>query len=229
MTTRIRIGGLLVIGILGLAGSQGCGEDEPAADDADASTSASSTSSSGSGPGGGSSGESSSSGGSSSSSSSSSGEADAGGLTTTCDDACRTTTLTVTLGDKTGVFDQVRFGFNKDGTLHVEATRGSPTKCPTEISPDPDFMSIVGTPRPVSSLPLMLGAGLSSSFLDFAGVVVEEFPPSKVTTASLTPSAGLFEPSDAGFFAYDLQSEFESGVIITGHAFATYCPSLDEP
>jgi hypothetical protein len=122
----------------------------------------------------------------------------------------------------------VKFGYDDANTLHVEAYHGGELGCPSQDSATPDFTMILTTPKPEDGTPLTRDEGLGVSFLDFSGSIDDTLPPPKVTTATLTPVAGVFS-GGSQMFAFDLHAEFAQGAVIDGHGFAEPCSSLDAP
>lgn len=202
---------------VGLGAAAGCGGDEDGARDRSNDSGVSSS--------GG------SSGGSSGASSSSGGESDAGeiGLGTPCEGECRTLALNIVNGQLSGTFDEAQYGYNADGSLHVEVAYGGPAGCPVDGSPDPEYMLVATLDPPTDLTPLSRDLGLGASVLGFGDTtMVEGFPPPKNVSATLTPVAGTLTAGPDGFFAFDIQAEFEGGIRVDGHVFATHCASLDE-
>lgn len=136
--------------------------------------------------------------------------------------------MTVTNGDKSATFDRAQFGFNTDGSLHVEVHRGGDPACPEESSPTPELTFIVTTPRPVDVAPIDRDAGATASFLDWNGDISDEFPPPPNTELSLTPVAAQFSEASTLFVAFDVRAVFEQGALVEGHGYATHCVGMDE-
>lgn len=230
MQKGVLVGSLLVLfGANVAALSAGCGGDDG---EERAGSSGSSQSSTSSGQAGSSSGGSSSSSGGSSGSSSSGGTSSSSGhagelVPTSCDGACRATTLTATNGETSASFHHVRFGFRGDDGLRVEAHRGGVDGCADEDSPTPELTLLLLVPRPLSLEPLSLGAA-TATFFDFKGDISPEFPPPKASALALTSTAARLDSSNDALYAFDVQADFENGAVVEGHGFATYCPGLDE-
>jgi len=214
---------------LGLGGMAGCsGDDEDGAENVGPSSSSSGSSGSSSGEAASSSGG---SGGSSGASSSSGGGTDASGpgLGAPCEAECRALALNIVNGQLSGTFDEAQYGINGDGSLHVEVAYGGPADCPVDGSADPEYMLVATVQRPTDLTPLVRGAGLGVAVLGFGDTtMVEGFPPPKSVSGTLTPVAGTLTAGPDGFFAFDIQAEFEGGIRVDGHVFATHCASLDE-
>ena len=173
---------------------------------------------------------SSSSGGSSSGEASSGGSSSGGssGLTTTCEGACRQTTLTITKGATTDAFDRSQFGYEGNDKLFIEVRKGGVTGCPQQTSADPEFLLNVIVPRALSSTPIDQSAGAKANFLDLKGTIEEAPQPPKTTAVTITPIAAKLD-GEGQFLAFDLHAELETGAVIDGHVFSSeHCTSLDD-
>ncbi len=155
---------------------------------------------------------------------------------TTCDGACRTTTLAAQFGATTRSFDHAAYGVTvtagQPPTLHVEAYRGGPAGCPTASSPTPDYTLVLSElALPTTAAPVATAANV----LDFVGDLLGGPLGAAATAATATPIAldvcptcvGQPAPADPdGLVALDLTATFAAGTV-TGHLFAVHCDSLD--
>lgn len=155
---------------------------------------------------------------------------------TTCDSACRTTTLAAQFGATTRTFDRAVYGVTvtagQPPTLHVEAHRGGSGGCPSASSPTPDYTLVLGE----LALPTSpAAAATTANVLDFVGDLLGGPLGAAATAATATPIAldvcpacvGQPAPADPdGLIALDLTATFAGGTV-AGHLFATHCDSLD--
>lgn len=139
-----------------------------------------------------------------------------------CEGACRITRLTATFGGTTRTLDAAYHGVTTSAagdTLYIEVYAGAAPGCPSMNSPTPDYTLILGR-APVPSGPTALTS--PASLIDFKGDLLGGSPaPAAASTVELTAVA-----YSATFVALDLSLTFPTGTI-TGHLFATRCPSLD--
>lgn len=167
------------------------------------------------------------------------GDADVGpdaAVPTTCEGACRTTTLAAQFGATTRTFDRAVYGVTvtagQPPTLHVEAHRGGSGGCPSASSPTPDYTLVLGElALPTTAAPVATAANV----LDFVGDLLGGPLGAAATAATATPIAldvcpacvGQPAPADPdGLVALDLTATFAAGAV-TGHLFAVHCDSLD--
>jgi hypothetical protein len=144
---------------------------------------------------------------------------DASGFLMTCTGACQTTALTATMS-ATRVLDHAYFGITAaDNTLHVEAYKGGAAGCPTMSSPTPDYTLVLGkVTRPTSTAT----SSSPGNMLDYKGDLLGGPLGQQATMVTLTPVAA----SGDTFVAFDVMLTFPAGTV-TGHLYATHCPSLD--
>jgi hypothetical protein len=162
------------------------------------------------------------------------GNPDGGGLPTTCDQACQTMALTVTIGVTARTFERAYFGVTTSratpASLRIEAYRGGAAGCPTASSPTPDYTFLANGFVPPAS------TDASFTFFDFAGDVLTSGPPLvSADSGTITAVAadvcydciGNPPPSQPdGFIAADVDVQFPGGTGL-GHLYATHCDSLD--
>ncbi|MBA3461195.1 MAG: hypothetical protein H0T46_14620 [Deltaproteobacteria bacterium] len=144
------------------------------------------------------------------------------GLSTTCDGACKTTSITAAMA-MTRTLDHGIYGVNRTpaGTLHIEVHKGGAAGCPTMTSPTPDYSLVLG------AMPIPTSTAKSSSagnLLDFKGDLLGGPLGKMATTVMLTPVAY----KDGDFIALDIDLAFSPGTA-TGHIHAVHCASLDDP
>ncbi|MBL8606370.1 MAG: hypothetical protein JNL38_03580 [Myxococcales bacterium] len=153
-------------------------------------------------------------------------DADAAG---TCDGACKTTSLTVTIGAKSGPLDRAQFGFNTtDGavpTVQVEAHFGGDPACPSQTSPTPD-RTVVFANVPLAKGVATEANGLKATLLDFKGDLTTE-PIVRATAVKLTVVDFVSAPKASSYVAFDVEATFPGGSV-KGHAYATHCDSMDD-
>jgi len=143
------------------------------------------------------------------------------GVPATCTDTCRDTALTATF-QSTRVLDRAVYGNTiGNGTLHVEAYRGGDTGCPTETSPTPDYTLVLGKVAPPTGTAATSSPG---NVLDFVGDLLGGELGAQATIVIVHAVAA----SPDEFLALDVDLEFDTGTL-SGHLFATHCPSLDGP
>lgn len=153
-------------------------------------------------------------------------DADAAG---SCDGACKTTSLTVTIGAKSGPLDRAQFGFNTtDGavpTVQVEAHFGGDPACPSQTSPTPD-RTVVFANVPLAKGLATEASGLKATLLDFKGDLTTE-PLVRATAVKLTVVDFASAPKASSYVAFDVEATFPTGSV-KGHAYATHCDSMDD-
>lgn len=144
------------------------------------------------------------------------------GFGMSCTGACAVTDLEAAFGAAREPFDVAYFGFNGDGSLHVEAFGGASEGCPQMDSPSPDRTLILGVlPVPTDRNELTLTASL----LDFEGTLTDA--PFLSAQARIRPASALLTPLEDAFVRVDLEADFEGGSV-SGSLYATHCTSLDE-
>lgn len=199
-----------------------CGADD-ASEIPDRSQLASSSSSSGGGFAG-----SRGDGGASNSGGSNAGDA---GLPNSCEGSCRESSLELRKDGTSVRFERVRFGFDRTSTypkLKLSADHGAGEACPTQDESPSHVVQLAGVPAPFDGSMFESGAGITATLYDFVGdVVAGSTGVLKGTRIEVTPSAANLEGDDV-FVAFDLHLEFEQGIVVDGHAFATHCSSIDQ-
>ncbi|WP_342380113.1 hypothetical protein NVS55_11090 [Myxococcus stipitatus] len=121
--------------------------------------------------------------------------------------------------------------------LWIELNNGNPDECPSETAPvPPQLVNVYKVTVPVDTKPQTgIGDGEArATLVDFEGVLTTAyflhstkltFTPAK---ASLCPScAKEGKPPASHFVAFGVNGVYPDGSL-TGHAYATYCPSLDK-
>jgi hypothetical protein len=145
------------------------------------------------------------------------GVVDAGTTTTT-------TTLTMSVGNKTGPFTRAQHGLEPAGGLYVEAHFGGAPACPTQTSPTPDRTLIISGLQPLTDGGVMTEAdGVRVTLLDFTGALTT-LPALKATTVRATAR----EMNPGVRVAFALEATFDGGTL-TGTFSAEHCTSLDGP
>jgi len=150
------------------------------------------------------------------------------GLRSTCDPGCHELTLKVIFDSGSGSFSRAQFGFNQDGTLHLEAHSGGSADCPTPTSPTPDRTLVLeGVPQ--FSLADPLSQGLSAAFFDFKGDILGQNVLASTKTVSLAPMYGNFAPRAQSELAFSASiTGFPQNGSASGNVFAVHCDSMDE-
>lgn len=143
------------------------------------------------------------------------------GVTTECTGACQVTALRAEFW-MVRTLDHAVFGTNGDGTLHVESYLGGDGGCPSQTSPTPDYSLVLAKVAPPNgTAPTTTSSG---NVLDFVGDLLGGPLGAQATTVIVRAVAA--QPGE--FVALDIELEFTGGAV-TGHLFATHCPSLDTP
>jgi len=144
------------------------------------------------------------------------------GLPTECTGECAETAVRAEFFQTVRTFDHAVFGNNGDGTLHVEVDLGGDLGCPSQTSGTPDYTLVLGKVAPPNgSAPTISSKG---NLLDFVGDLLGGDLGAQATTVIVRAVAA--KPDE--HVALDVALEFELGEV-TGHLFATHCPSLDSP
>jgi hypothetical protein len=147
---------------------------------------------------------------------------------TSCEGACRLTSLTATFGSVQRTLDRAYFGVTRSAsgaTLHVEAYRGGGAGCPSQSSPTTDYTLVLGTvPMPSGMMPVTSPGNI----LDFVGDLLNGPLGAAATAVTITPVAtDVCATCTGSFLAVDTSITFAAGTIL-GHLYATHCDSLDE-
>lgn len=112
------------------------------------------------------------------------------------------------------------YGVNADdGTLHLEANLGGYTDCPVMTSPTPQYLLILGR-VPAASAPTATSPG---NFLDYEGDMLPS-PMLGQAATSVMLSSVVYQAGS--FISLDATLTFPAGTV-SGHVYATHCPSLD--
>ena len=157
---------------------------------------------------------------------------------TACVDACRQMSLSVTIDATQLDMERAFYGLTSpamsssgDWELHVEAHRGGSDGCPEMNSPSPDQTVIVtGFPILLDGNTYAEADGLVASVLDFAGDFGTELSHA-ATAESVTMTAArvctdCVDADPNSFVAFDVEGTLNGGAV-SGHVFATHCPSMD--
>ncbi|WP_199741866.1 hypothetical protein [Corallococcus sp. CA047B] len=161
---------------------------------------------------------------------------------TVCEGTCQDTAATIQMEGNQRVLTNAFFGYEEPSNpgdpweLYIELNNGTPGECPTPTSSvPPQLISVYALKVPVDATPqtgsaegepratlVDLEGGLSSNYFDHSTNFT--FTP---VAASLCPTcAKAGTPPASHFVAFDVNGLYENGVL-TGHGYATYCPSLD--
>ncbi|WP_304504106.1 hypothetical protein [Corallococcus sp. EGB] len=162
---------------------------------------------------------------------------------TTCEGACKDTTITLQMDGNQATMTNAFFGYEEPSnpgepwTLWFEFNNGAPGECPSEDSEvPPQLANVYSVKLPEDATPQEgspSNDGPAAVVIDFDGTLTEDFFV-RSTSLTFTPVAASLCPSciKAGtppashFVAFDVKGAFANGTM-TGHAYATYCPSLD--
>jgi len=160
-----------------------------------------------------------------------SGEGDT--LPTSCEGACRESSLVLKKGELTVDFDRTQFGFDRTTSypkLKLSAYQGGADACPAPDDEPNHALQISGVPAPFDDSTFEAAAGLTAALYDFrGGVIAGSTAVLKGTRIQLTPVAASLDSQAAELFvAFDVHLEFEQGITVDGHVFSTHCPSIDQ-
>lgn len=147
----------------------------------------------------------------------------------TCEGACKVTSLEVDIGGKKRTLVRAQFGTQQgDGgtELHTESHLGGQPACPQMNSPSPEYTLIVtSVPRGAAGRKLSDRDGVISTFFDFKGDL--GLPPfTKAVSVNLTV-VGEDTATPPKWVALDVSAMFREGEV-KGHLYAEYCDSLTE-
>jgi hypothetical protein len=151
---------------------------------------------------------------------------------TTCDGACKTTSLVADFGGKKRTLVRAQFGTQQGDAgaeLHTESHLGGAAACPSQSSPTPDYTLIVSAiPRGQSGIKLSDRDGVTSAFFDFKSDLGLASP-SGITKAVSVNITVVAEDtaSPPAWVAVDVSAMFREGEV-TGHMYAEYCASLSQ-
>ncbi|AGC43517.1 hypothetical protein MYSTI_02190 [Myxococcus stipitatus DSM 14675] len=162
---------------------------------------------------------------------------------TECEGDCKKTAVTIELKGNSRVLTSAYFGYEepKDPTapweLWIELNNGKPGECPTEDSAlPPQLVNVYKVTVPVDTKPQ---TGISAdepraTLVDFEGALTTAYFLHS-TKLTFTPAAASLctscakegKPPASHFVAFDVNGVYADGSLL-GHAYATYCPSLDK-
>lgn len=154
---------------------------------------------------------------------------DASSRVDACSVACDATTLTVTVGTKSGAFDRAQFGFNTAdagvSTAQVEAHFGGEPACPTANSPTPRRTVVF------ANIPLVVGeateaSGVRATLLDFQGDLTSE-PIVRATAVKVTVREVVLSPNAAQTILFDVEATLPMGSL-RGQVRGAHCASMDD-
>lgn len=135
----------------------------------------------------------------------------------------RKTTAVMAINNVTRTLDRAQFGFDSDGTYHIEAHEGGDPACPDEHSPSPKRTLIVSGVKKADPGTKETKPDVSASFLDFAGDQIPNGMPAKASavTIEIVAIKGTTE------IEIEVSATFPSGTA-KGRIFAEFCQSLSE-
>lgn len=156
-------------------------------------------------------------------------EASTDAASSTCEGACKVTSLVVDIGGKKRTLVRSQFGTQPgDGgtELHTESHLGGAPACPEMNSPSPDYTLIItAVPHGAAGRKLSDRDGVIASFLDFKGDL--GLPPAtKAVSVNLTVVAADTS-SPPKWVAFDVSAMFREGEV-KGHLYSEHCTSLNE-
>ncbi len=123
-------------------------------------------------------------------------------------------------------YDRAQFGLNADGSLYIELHHGGAPGCPN--TSQTELTLNVDSPAPTSTDPIGVDQGAGSVFWDFKGDFWDELRPPTRTALTITPVAANITNGADAFYAFDVHAEFESGIVVDGHVYASRCTGMDE-
>ncbi len=151
----------------------------------------------------------------------------------TCQGACKTTSLVADFGGKKRTLVRAQFGTQQgDGgaQLRTESHLGGAPACPTQQSPTPDYTLLVTSiPRGgPAGRKLSDTNGVTSAFFDFKGDLGLAAPSgiTKAVSVNITV-VGEDTATPPTWVALDVSAMFREGEV-TGHLYAEYCQSLSQ-
>lgn len=154
------------------------------------------------------------------------------GASSTCEGACKTTSLVVDIGGKKRTLVRAQFGTQTgDGgaQLHTESHLGGQAGCPSASSPSPDYTLIVtSVPRGAAGKKLSDRDGVASAFFDFKGDLGLAAPSGITKALGVTVTIVGEDPATPpAWVALDVVAAFTEGEV-KGHLYAEYCGSLTQ-
>ncbi len=151
---------------------------------------------------------------------------------TTCEGACKTTSLVGDFGGKKRTLVRAQMGTQQGDAgaeLHTESHLGGDPACPTMSSPSPDYTLLVtAIPRGAAGRKLSQNDGIKSVFFDFKGDLGLAAPSGISKSLSVNLTVVAEDPATPpAWVAVDVTAGFTEGTI-AGHFYAEYCASLSE-
>lgn len=150
------------------------------------------------------------------------------GSSSTCEGACKTTSLVGDFGGKTRTLVRAQHGTqagDAGSEFHVEAHLGGAPECPTQNSPSPDYTVIVTSIPRGRTGKLTEADGITSAFFDFKGDL--GLPPIAKSTKVEVTVVAVDSATPPVWVAMDVAVTFPEGTV-KGHLYAAHCTSLDE-
>ena len=151
---------------------------------------------------------------------------------TSCDGACKTTSLAADFGGRKRTLVRAQFGTQQGdaGTeLHTESHLGGDPACPTMSSPSPDYTLIVtAIPRGAVGQKLSQNDGIKAVFFDFKADLGLAAPSGLSKSLSVNVTVVAEDPATPpAWVAVDVTAGFTEGTV-AGHLYAEYCQSLTQ-
>jgi len=151
-----------------------------------------------------------------------------GSSSSTCEGACKTTSLVADFGGKTRTLVRAQHGTqagDAGSEFHVEGHLGGAPECPTQNSPSPEYTVIV-TSIPRGRVGKLTEAdGIKGAFFDFKGDL--GLPPIAKSTKAEVTIVAVDSATPPAWVAMDVSVTFPEGTV-KGHLYAAHCTSLDE-
>lgn len=151
-----------------------------------------------------------------------------GGSTSTCEGACKTTSLVGDFGGKVRTLVRAQHGTqtgDAGSEFHVEAHLGGAPECPSQNSPSPDYTVIVTSIPRGRTGKLTEADGITSAFFDFKGDLA--LPPIAKSTKVEVTIVAVDSATPPAWVAMDVSVTFPEGTV-KGHLYAAHCTSLDD-
>ena len=151
-----------------------------------------------------------------------------GSSSSTCEGACKTTSLVGDFGGKVRTLVRAQHGTqagDAGSEFHVEAHLGGAPECPTESSPSPEYTVIVTSIPRGRTGKLPEADGIKGAFFDFKGDLA--LPPIAKSTKAEVTIVAVDSATPPAWVAMDVSVTFPEGTV-KGHLYAAHCTSLDE-